>query len=250
MIRRALPVVIGLVAATLAGGTVASAAAAPRSVLSGAVRTGATPLSGSSVALLEAGSAAPRLLGSAITGVRGDFRISYVRPGGTGVLYVVATGGDRAAGRAVQLLSVAGSVAEPVSAVTVNELTTVGSAYALAQFTRGAAVRGPSPGLDNAAATAFNLIAPATGDVSPVIATPPNGTDTDSLATLRTLANIVAGCTRGTPRSCLRLFLTARPPGGRRPANTLQAVLDIAHNPTNGPPHCSPWRRRTPTRPG
>jgi len=90
-----------------------------------------------------------------------------VRPRGTGVLYVVATGGGRAAGRAVQLLSVAGSVAKPVRAVTVNELTTVGSAYALAQFARGAAVRGASPGLENAAATAVNLITPTTGGRQP-----------------------------------------------------------------------------------
>ena len=233
MTRSAALAAVGLIAAGLTAGAAGSAAAAPRGVLSGTVRTGSTPLSGSSVALLEAGSARPRRLGSAITGPRGDFRISYTRPAGTGVLYVVATGGDRAAPRAVQLLSVAGSVGQPLSAVTVNELTTVGSAYALAQFARGAVVSGPSPGLDNAAATAFNLIAPAAGDASPVIATPPNGTETDSLATLRTLADIVAGCTQGTPRSCLRLFLAARPPGGRPPTNTLEAVLDIAHNPTN-----------------
>jgi hypothetical protein len=231
MTRRA-SIAAGVAAAVLAGGA-PSAAAVPRSVLSGGVRTGAAPLRGSSVALFAAGSAAPRRLGTAVTGARGEFRISYVRPGGTGILYVVATGGGRAAGRAVQLLSVAGSPARPLSAVTVNELTTVGSAYALAQFAHGAAVRGASPGLENAAETALNLIAPAGGGVSPVIATPPNGTDTDTLATLRTLANVVAGCTRGTPRSCLRLFLAARPPGGRLPTNTLQAVLDIAHNPTN-----------------
>ena len=231
MTRRA-SIAAGLTAAVLAGGA-ASPAAALRSVLSGAVRTGAAPLRGSSVALFAAGSAAPRRLGTAVTGARGDFRISYVRPGGNGVLYVVATGGGRAVGRAVQLLTVAGSVAQPLSTVTVNELTTVGSAYALAQFVHAAELRGASPGLENAAATAFNLIAPAGGSVSPVIATPPNGTDTATLATLRTLANVVAGCTRGTPRSCLRLFLAARPPGGRLPTNTLQAVLDIAHNPTN-----------------
>ena len=231
MTRRA-SIAAGVAAAVLAGGA-PSAAAVPRSVLSGAVRTGAAPLRGSSVALFAAGSAAPRRLGTTVTGARGEFRISYVRPGGTGILYVVATGGGRAAGRAVQLLSVAGSVARPLSAVTVNELTTVGSAYALAQFAHGVAVRGASPGLENAAETALNLIAPPGGGISSVIATPPNGTDTDTLATLRTLGNIVAGCTRGTPRSCLRLFLAAWPPGGRLPTNTLQAVLDIAHNPTN-----------------
>ena len=134
----------------------------------------------------------------------------------------------------MQLLSVAGSVHRPLLSVKVNELTTVASAYALAQFTHDAVVRGRSPGLENAAATAANLINPTTGGVSSVLATPPNGRDTDTLATLRTLADIVGGCTQGSVReTCRRLFLAARPPGASVPTNTLQAVVDVAHHPTN-----------------
>jgi streptogramin lyase len=223
-------IVVGLLVGTSALG---NAAVVSRSVLSGAVQTGERPLPGSVVVLYAAGSTSPRRLGSAITGARGEFRITYLRPRAAAVLYLVATGGSRAAGAAVQLLSVAGSARRPLRSVKVNELTTVASAFALAQFTHGAVVRGRSPGLENAAATASNLMNPATGGVSSVLATPPNGGDTDSLATLRTLADIVGGCTQGSPRTCRRLFVAATLPGAALPANTLQAVLDVAHNPTH-----------------
>ena len=74
---------------------------------------------------------------------------------------------------------------------------------------------------------------PATGGVSSVLASPPNGSDTDTLATLRTLADIVGGCTQGNPRTCRRLFAAAAPLSAAVPANTLQAVLAVAHNPTH-----------------
>ena len=232
--RRTASVAVLIVAGLLVGtGAVGDAAVVRRGALSGVVETGKRPLPGSVVVLYAAGSTSRLRLGSALTGARGRFRISYVPPHREAVLYLIATGGSRAAGPAVQLLSVAGSVQQPRLSVKVNELTTVASAYALAQFTHGAVVRGRSPGLENAAATASNLVKPSTGGVSSVLATPPNGSDTDTLETLRTLADIVGGCTQGSVRTCRRLFVAARPPGASPPTNTLQAVLDIAHHPTN-----------------
>src|SRR5450755_3565888 len=231
--RRTASVAVVIVAGLLVGtGAVGDAAVVRRGALSGVVETGKRPLPGSVVVLYAAGSTSRLRLGSALTGARGRFRISYVPPHREAVLYLIATGGSRAAGPAVQLLSVAGSVQQPRLSVKVNELTTVASAYALAQFTHGAVVRGRSPGLENAAATASNLVKPSTGGVSSVLATPPNGSDTDTLETLRTLADIVGGCTQGSVRTCRR-FVAARPPGASPPTNTLQAVLDIAHHPTN-----------------
>ena len=226
----AVLVIVGMFVVT---GARVNAAVMRRTVLSGVVQTGNRPLPGS-VVVLYAGRSTSRLrLGSAITGARGTFRISYPRPRRDAVVYLVATGGSRAGGRAVQLMSVTGSVQRPQLSVTVNELTTVASAYALAQFMHGAVVRGRSPGLENAAATASNLMNPVTGGISSVLAEPPNGSKTHTLATLRTLADIVGGCTQGSARTCRRLFVAARPPGGSVPANTLQAVVDVARNPTN-----------------
>ena len=226
----AVLVIVGMFVVT---GARVNAAVMRRTVLSGVVQTGNRPLPGS-VVVLYAGRSTSRLrLGSAITGARGTFRISYRRPRRDAVVYLVATGGSRAGGRAVQLMSVTGSVQRPRLSVKVNELTTVASAYALAQFMHGAVVRGRSPGLENAAATASNLMNPVTGGVSSVLAEPPNGSKTRTLATLRTLADIVGGCTQGSARTCRRFFVAARPPGASVPANTLQAVVDVARNPTN-----------------
>src|SRR5207245_2954011 len=61
----------------------------------------------------------------------------------------------------------------------------------------------------------------------------PNGTATDTLATFRTLAAILGGCTRGTTRTCRALFSAAKPAGGLRPADTLTAIHDIALHPAS-----------------
>lgn len=215
----------------LAAGAPGSAAIVPRTVLTGVVRTGARPLADARAVLSVAGSGAPRHLGVTWTAVNGAFRITYTPPRSVGPLYVTATGTGGAARAPVQLMTVAGTVTQPVRSVTVNEVTTVGSVYALAQFMHDDAVRGVSPGLENAAATAGNLIDPVTGGDSGVVARPPNGSDTRTLATLSSLADIVGGCTQGSVATCARLFAVARPVAGVRPTSTLQAVLDIARNP-------------------
>jgi uncharacterized protein (DUF3084 family) len=95
--KRRTAAVVAIVVGLLVGSSaLANAAVVSRSVLSGAVQTGKRPLSDSVVVLYAAGSTSPRRLGSAITGARGEFRITYLRPRGAAVLYLVATGGHRA----------------------------------------------------------------------------------------------------------------------------------------------------------
>jgi len=214
-------------------GVSGSATGTSEAVLSGVARVGDRPLPASRVVLYAAGRGVPVRLGVGWTSASGGFRIRYARPRGVGVLYVTATGTSRAAGPAVQLLDVAGTVQQPLRMVTINELTTVGFAYALDQFAAGARISGPSPGLENAAATGRNLADPITGGFGAVVAHAPNGPKTTTQATLGDLADIVAGCTRGTVAICARLFAAARPPAGVVPTTTLQAVLDIARNPVH-----------------
>jgi hypothetical protein len=149
------------------------------------------------------------------------------------VVYALADGGRARAGDALRLMVVADPRTGAPRRLTINEGTTVASAYALSRFLRGARVSGPAIGLRNAAATARGLADPATGRVGAILATAPNGTATDSLATFRTLADVLAGCTGGAPRDCRALFRAAAPPRGPAPRDTLAAAHAIALNPAH-----------------
>jgi len=219
--------------AVVGAGIPGRAAGAPQQVVSGVADLGRSPLPAARVVLYASGSGGPVRLGAAWTSIDGRFRIRYPRPRGVGILYAIATGTSRASGPAVQLLGMAGTLQRPLDAVTLNELTTVGAAYALDQFASGVRIGGKSPGLENAAATSINLVDPRTGAFGAVVATAPNGSDTRTLRTFADLADIVGGCTQGGPASCARLFAAARPPVGRPPTTTLGAVLDIARNPVH-----------------
>lgn len=206
-----------------------------------------------------------RPLGTARTDDRGRFRIAHTPPSGPGsVLYVTAdaapadartayeSGTDRRTSRGsgpVRLVAVltgapaAGRVGSP--AITVTERTTVAAGFALAQFTRDGGIAGPWPGPRNAASVSHNLADVTTGGVSAFLAAPPNGSDTSTLRTFNSLADALAACTVSA-RGCDELFDAARPPGGARPRDTLQAVADIARAPATRPELVFELARRHP----
>ncbi len=95
-----------------------------------------------------------KVLGRKTTGTNGYFEISYddVRDPDA-VLYLVAKSGPWA------LATIVGS--EPrAKKVIINDLTSVASAYALAQFIHGRQVAGNAVGLKNAASMFLNLVDP------------------------------------------------------------------------------------------
>ncbi len=230
-----------------------------------AQRTSPFVREGARVVLYAAGPRRAQRLGSAVTDAAGAFSISY-RPRRGRVLYVISTGGrvraiDTGGGptvgpagsrgqgsvarlaqhrilaspaaRSVRLMSVLERPVPNEATVQVSELTTVASVYALQQFMTGPRVSGPSPGLPIAADTVQSLAETAAGKPSFVIGNSPNGNATEALATMNTLANVLASCTRGTAASCGRLFSIARAPGQRRPLDTLQAAHNIASRPSH-----------------
>ena len=67
-----------------------------------------------------------------------------------------------------------------------------------------------------------------------MIQDPLNSSQTPTLATFNTLANLLAGCiTRVHGDACNQLFAVATPPGGTAPTDTLTAAQNIARNPSN-----------------
>jgi streptogramin lyase len=213
----------------------------------GVVLSGDTPIALSTVKLFSAGrsnNAQPTLLGSSRTDAKGAFAIDFSTPSDSqAVLYLFAENGSPATNRfgigpsssSIRLVSVIGPQAL-AEGVVINERTTVAAAYALAQFTDGAGFAGPSPGLQNAAATVWNLVNPVTGDIGSVLGNSPNGLDTSTMREFNSLANMLASCVSGsTALPCITLFALADPPKGAPPKNTFQAALNIAHNPWLNP---------------
>jgi len=229
----ALLVVAGATGMAIAVSThvvsVASAQAAPRrATLTGEVLSGGVPLAATRITLYRTtsdGVDAPIALGTSRTRSDGSFEISYpTQRRSNAVLYLIA-----GRGAAVRLASVLGTAPAPRT-VVVNERTTVAAGFALAQFVSGPNIAGKSPGLQNAAGMAGNLVDVRTGGLSRVLQTVPNGSETSALRTFDSLANMLVSCARSTLR-CGPLFRLARPPRGDAPLGTLAAVADIAHNP-------------------
>ena len=131
----------------------------------------------------------------------------------------------------IQLIASLG--AGPLSAVRINELTTVASAYAFAQLFRDDyLIAGSAVPLSIAAGMAENLVSAQSGSASTVIQTSPNGYETNTWSALGTLANVLAGCTQGVANACTNLFALTPSASGITPTNTLQAIVNIALNPT------------------
>ncbi len=198
--------------------------------LAGRLLSGGRPLGFVPVTLYRAGAGGARrpvALGRSRSGGDGSFVISYrsARHRGS-VLYLVA-----GQGAAVRLAAIVGGARAPAS-VVVTERTTVAAGFALAQFISGRNVSGPTPGPQNAAAMASNLVDVRTGALSRVLTGRANGNQTMTLRTFNSLANLLVPCVRSAVR-CGPLLRLARPPAGGVPAGALAAVADIARNPAH-----------------
>jgi len=205
----------------------AASARAEQSVQQGRVLSHTSPIGGSHVTLFLAGDeqgTGESVLGSDITNRHGFFRIPYTPPADpNAVLYLIADG-PSAAVRFATVLGAPGYFEN----VTINERTTVATAYAMAQFIVDGRIGGRSPGLQNAAGTFRDLVDPVTGRIAAVLGSPPNGLQTSTMRTFNSLANMLVGCVR-SPNYATAFFRLATPPGGNAPDNALQAAVNIAH---------------------
>jgi hypothetical protein len=173
----------------------------------------------------------------------GEFNISgdYVCPTATTQVYLVARGGNPGLGSggsnpALVLMAALGNCGGLSSStnVVVDEMTTVASAWALAQFMGAGAVVGTTStnavGLANGFAVANNLVDTSTG-LTPGVALP-SGAVMES-AKLNTLADVLASCVNSDGgAACTPLFTAATTTQGA-PTNTLDGALNIVQNPGN-----------------
>ena len=239
-----------------AGATFTVKSALPQ--ITGTVVSGAgassVPLGGAAVQLYAAGTSISGSAGYGQTATAvgsvvaadsktGAFSIAYdcstlSAPGD--LLYLVATGAETEA-VLMTALGPCGGLSPAGTTVTINEVTTVASAYSLAQFmTTAPSVGAPASnylGLSNAFATVNNLVNINTGvalSITPAYAknsVPFLNTSTAPQMRVNTLANILNACVSTNGSACSSLWSAATPPSGSAPSNALQAVLDIAQNP-------------------
>lgn len=201
----------------------------------GVVLAGNVPVVGATVQLYAAGMsgngvAAGSLLASPVsTNSAGSFSVpSYSCSLPTTQLYLIAT-----SNAGLALLTALGSCNQITasSQFTVNEVTTVAAAWALAQFA------GPSFGIGATATNATGLASAfqvAAGIASPVTGTSP-GTTLPANAALppgkvNALANLLNSCS-GSASRCGELFAATASSASITPANTLDAALAVVQNP-------------------
>ncbi len=207
--------------------------------VNGFVLSGNLPIESSAVTLYVTGTGqGPGVLGEAVSDATGFFSISYRAPTDQkAVLYLTAdsaftnlsgarqnTGPDF-----IRLATVLGQRPVPTQ-IVINERTTIATSYAMAQFITPVGIGGKEPGLQNAALILRNLVDIETGDIGLALGTFPNGVSTTTMATLNSLANMLAACVR-TESECSVLFSLATPPQGNAPTNTFRAAVNIAHFP-------------------
>jgi streptogramin lyase len=214
--------------------------------LAGRVVGGQQPVSGASILLYAAGSAGPgagatNLLTTPVyTNAGGYFTISgyYTCPTPSTQVYIVSSGGnpgltgsiDNSASVMMAALGNCSTLAN--SFININEVTTVGAAWALAQFLSPGAILGASPtnaiGLSNAFANANNLVNSSTGTAAG--ASLPAGATIESTK-LYTLADVLSACVNSDGTTACNPLFQAATVGGVAPSNTLDAARNIVLNP-------------------
>ncbi len=203
--------------------------------IEGRVEGAGKPVAGAGVTLWLAGPDSPEKLAETKTKDDGSFDLTVGSKTGGGVLYIIAKGGEARAGAgkgsnpAITLMATLGTAPPPHA--TINELTTVASAWTGAQFLNGTALSGNALGLRIAAGNVPNLVDLKTGRLGPVIQDPLNSSQTTTLAKFNTLGILLSACVTAMPGACDKLFAVATPPGGHTPSDTLSAAQNIARYP-------------------
>jgi hypothetical protein len=237
-----------------AGSNTAAASAASTGNITGSIHGGQQPIVGATLSLYAAGKtgtgSTPR---SMLTGApilsdsNGYFSITgRYSCQASDQVYLVATGGDAGAGpnSAIAMMAALGPCATllanaATTFITVNEVSTVGSVFALAAYMNGAQALGSAADTasTNALAAAFANVQTTVSISSGSALQTSTGNGIVPQTTIDALANSLAACidsTGNTSAGCSGLF-QATTVQGTVSADTLQATLNIAKNPTQNP---------------
>jgi hypothetical protein len=213
--------------------------------LHGLVHGGQQPVAYSSIQIYQAGStgygtgARALLTPAVLTDINGNFNITqtYSCTSGTQV-YITATGGQPLTGTTNSALSLIAGLGlcdnlGPSTYTNINEITTVGTVWALAPFMNGVNSGAPSTnaaGLASAFADVNTFVNTANG--FPYTST--TGVTLPS-AEINTIADSIAACVNTAGASstgCSNLFSAAPNANNSLPSDTITAAINIARNPS------------------
>ena len=173
-----------------------------------------------------------------------EFASLLACPADDAVIYLEATGGVPAvtgiANPAIGLLNVLGTCSSlaPQIVATINERTTVGSAWPLAAYATRSGQFLPKTGQARqflAAVATIGKLVDSDGGATPGRLLAPD--EAAPVAAINSLANAIASCivtdggSAGDSTPCGRLFALAAESGAARPSDTLSAALQIGANP-------------------
>lgn len=217
----------------------------------GTVLGGQQPVASSTIQLYATGtsgygSASTPLISAAVqSDADGDFSITsdYTCPSASTPVYITARGGNSTGGSPnnnlamMAALGPCGNLSSSTN-ININEVTTVGSVWALAPFMSGpAAIGAPSTnamGLANAMADVNVLVDTSVGVAPGALLAPGVSVPTSEIYTL---ADIIAACintsggTAGDGTACGQLFSATTQ--GTAPTETLTAALNMALHPAS-----------------
>lgn len=216
--------------------------------VSGQVHGGQQAVIGAAIQLYAVGAtgngsaATPLLTTPVLSTTNGSFSITgdYTCPSSTTQVYITATGGNPgltsgATNHALAMMAALGSCGnlKPTQFITINEVTSVAAAWALAPFASAAASIGASSTNSTGIANAF-LNAALIADTSVgKTATLPSGRSTET-AKIYALADAMASCINSDGGSgCTPFFTAATPSGGAAPTDTFTALLNIVKHPAS-----------------
>lgn len=202
--------------------------------LDGQVWFASAPLANASVVLWKSGAQAEQVA-QGRTSADGRFSLK-IAPGSAKDVpfYIVATGTPKAArnqgaGRTIELVTLL--KAPLAETVTVNELTTVASAFTAAQFIKDGAIKGDPLGLRIAAGNVPGLVDPVTGQWGKVLLDPLNSTQTTALANLNTLGSLLTAYGTFASADWRARFQQATTLNGAPPKTAFEAMANIARQP-------------------
>jgi hypothetical protein len=154
--------------------------------LPGIVQGASLPIGGATVTLYAADTGTPTQLAQGKTDDNGAFDLNVDQTPADAVLYLIAKGGtpqaaaNKGPNDAIELMPVLGGALP--KKVTVNEFTTIASAWTSAQFLKGDVLSGSALGLRIAAGNVSNFVNLETGGYGDTIQDAINSTQTPTMA--------------------------------------------------------------------